>query len=67
MAATGLAVAPLGQCHPRRACWWCGAGLDVDGGQELIVVRMSQAYGWRCIDLSACGRRHAAAKQSGLF
>lgn len=64
---SALAIAPLGRCHPRSACYWCGQRLDPGAEFELVVVRHTQAYGWRCTNHAACNRRRMQARQLGLF
>jgi hypothetical protein len=56
-----LKIASLGDYHPHRACYLCGA-LDSEAELHEITVRMTMARGMACKDVVSClARRREAA------
>jgi alpha-D-ribose 1-methylphosphonate 5-phosphate C-P lyase len=58
---------PLGSVHPRECCYFCGSR---DSLQEKVLVAVTRAEGWKCVDNVAClrrKRRETDAQQEKLF
>lgn len=60
-------VRSLGSVHPRECCYFCGSR---DSLQEKVIVAVSRAEAWKCVDNVAClrrKRRETDAAQEKLF